>query len=747
MLSSPIWNVERTRMGVRALLMASAALAATPAAARQAEPEKKEVVLEEIIVEARRTTENVQDVPVTVNVVSGEALEAKGITQLSNIASVVPNMVWIDGGGGTFTNRMTLRGIYSNATSQGFDPGVAVYLDDVYIGNHFGFNSALLDIDRVEVLKGPQGTLFGRNAAAGAISVHTARPSLTERSTTLAARVGDYGLREGRALVNLPLSDQAALKLSAIYRDRAGYQRNSVTGKRNLNDERFHGGRAQLLLTPTDDVELLATVEYFRNDDHQSVLSCVAAPGALPCPNATRDAVFKDIAADNGSSTERKTWAATLKADWNLAGDLKLSAITAYRDLKVEQDQDQDYSSLDGIHSGYLVPKDWQFSEEVKLATDQAARLRGVAGLYYFHEDRTTNIPLSFSPTLLAIVGAKGAPSRFEQLTSSRLKTTSLAAFGQGQFDIRPNLTAELGLRYARDDKRFTYGQTENAILSYIPEPLRNALYLVPFATARAKADFSKPTYTASISWKPVEAAMTYVRYATGFKAGGFASATNSPNYNPLAPFRPENSGQWEVGLKTKLFSGRARANIAAFRTRYEDMQVQTIDPVTFQKVVGNLGSARSKGVEMELAAALAEGLSIDGAVGLQRSRYVRGPAAGREFQYAPKFTANFSINHEHQLVGEWRAATSITFIGQSAMNLSSAAPGSASFLRSPGVLRINARLGVEREDGRLGVYLWGQNLTDERRFTDFVSQGPVQPPAYQMTTPRTLGVELRSTF
>ncbi|WP_331086077.1 TonB-dependent receptor [Phenylobacterium sp.] len=704
-------------------------------------------MLEEIIVQARRTTESVQEVPLTVNVISADALEAKGVTQLSNIGTVVPNLVWVDSGGGTLSNKVSLRGIYSNANSQGFDPGVAIYLDDVYVGNQFGFNSALLDIDRIEVLKGPQGTLFGRNAAAGAITVHTTRPSTDEFSAVASGRVGNYDLREARLLLNAPLSKMAAVKGSFIYRDRGGYQRNALDGRRDLNDEHFYGGRLQLLIEPSERFEALATLEYFKNDDHQNVLSCAAGAGALPCPNANVDAVLSDgLAADNNSTTQRTTWGATLKADWRPGAGLEMTSITAYRDIDVRQDQDQDYSAVDFIRSGFRVPKDWQFSQELRLATDQETRLRGVVGLFYFHEDRTTQLPLTFTQTALASIGVN-APRAFLQVTDSRLKTTSWAAFGQGQFDVLPTLTAELGFRYARDEKDFTYEQTENDILALIPPPLQAGLFLVPFPRSSASASFSKPTYTGSVTWRAAETVRAYVRYATGFKAGGFQAATNSASYNPLVPFGPENSRQWEVGLKSELADGRVRFNAAAFRTSYDDTQVQLIDASTFQKVVGNLGSARARGLELELSAALAPGLTFDGNLGLQRARFVSGPFDGRRFQYSPRRTASASLTYERAIVDDWQVFASGTVSYRSAINLNTEASGSPGFLSSPGVTLVNARVGVEREDGRLGVYLWGTNLADERRLTDFIPQGPVQPPSYFVSTPRTYGVEVTTRF
>ncbi|MEP6786515.1 MAG: TonB-dependent receptor [Sphingomonadales bacterium] len=701
--------------------------------------------LDDIVVTARKTNENAQSVPLSVNVVTGEALQNKGATQLSNLTGTVSNLIWVDAGGGTFSNKVTLRGIYSNATSQGFDPGVAIYFDDVYIANQFGFNSALLDIDRVEVLKGPQGTLFGRNAAAGAISVHTTSPSTSSFSAVASGTYGSQNRKDARLLINLPLSDRVAFKFSSIYRDRDGYQRNSVTGRRDLNDEHFYGGRAQLLVSASDRVNFLATFEYFRNKDHQDIFSCVAAAGALPCPNATVAGLTDDVAADNGSSSARRTWAASLKVGWKIADGIDLTSITAYRDLTAFQDQDQDYSSVDFLRAGYNVPKDSQFSQELRLATDQTKRFRAVGGLYYFHEDRTTEIPFTLTKTALASLGIL-IPDDVLQVTHSELGTDSYAVFAQGQFDVLPKVTLEAGARYTRDAKRFVYAQTESSNLSAVPVPIQQAIYLVPFARSSGDASFGKVTYTASLSWKPTERVLVYGRYATGFKAGGFQAATNSPNYNPIIPFGPENSGSVEIGVKTETADRRLRFNVAAFSTVYNDTQVQISDATTFQKIVGNFGKAHAQGVEFELAARPVNGLSIDASLGLQRSTFVEGPFKGRKFQYVPDRTMSATVGYEHKLGRALSGFLSGTVTSRTAMNLNTDSPGApgSEFQQSPGATVFNARIGIEGRDDRWAIYLWGNNLSNVRRITDFRGQGPVQPPAYHLTEPRTYGLELK---
>lgn len=733
------------KQAVRSSFSRQALVATAVAAVGSVAHAQEGLTIEEIIVTATRRAESVQDIPLTVNVLSGQALEERGVSNFSEISALAPNVVWSDAGGGTTQNRITVRGIFSNATSQGFDPGVGIYIDDVYVGNQFGFNAALLDIERIEILKGPQGTLFGRNTSAGAIAIHTRRPSLDEATLDTSLKLGNLDLVEARASGNLPIGEIAALKVSGLYRDRDGYQRNVVTGKRDLNDENAVAGRAQLLIEPSAAFDMLLTGEYFKNDDHQDIYSCVdpaTGPFAGICAfNPTRQSVEDDLAADNNSINEREMWSLALRTDWRMGGGYELTTITAYRDLTVHVDQDQDYVALDLVRSGYDVPKDRQFSEEVRLATPADERLRGVVGLYYFNEDRRTIIPQIFTPLYIALQGLPPPSANVVALTDSTLETTNWAVFGQGQFDIIPSLTLELGVRYSDDEKQFQYQQAGAP-----------GFGIATVGRTSADAAFDAITYTGSLNWAITDNLRTYVRYATGYKSGGFQSAvtdTSPTPFNPLMPFDEETSDQWEVGLKSSWLDQRLRANIAAFRINYEDIQQQILIPLPFppggfNRIVGNFGTAESEGAELELSFAALASLSLEFNAGYQDARYTEGPLAGRRIQYSPRKTAAASVSYRH---GLWAGASGLASVSASyrdGIALNTNAPGSPNFLSSPHMTTVNARVGVELADTRWGVYLWGDNLTDERRFTNF-TPGTVH--SFHITPPITYGVEMRARF
>ena len=755
-----------------AMLMAGAAPAqdTAPAAAEGFN-------LEEIVVTARRTTENVQDVPLTVNVVSAARLEEAGITNSSEIRNLVSNLYWDDNGGGTTENRITLRGINSNASRQGFDPGVGVYVDDVYIGDTTGFNTALLDVAQIEVLKGPQGTLFGRNTTAGAISIHTRRPSPNEYYTEVSARAGNYDLREGRVLTNVPLSQQLALSFSGIYRDRDGYQKDISTGERSLNDETFYGGRAQLLWLPSDSFELRWAADYFHNDDRQNVATCY---GGFACGfNPDFASIENDVAADNDSYTERTLWSSSLNATWRGAGGLELTSISAYQSREYHNDQDNDFTPMQFIRSGYHLPSDWQFSEELRLATRRSARLRAVTGLYYYHEERSINIPQFLGTTTAQLLGLPATTPPLTSTTNAQTETDSWAAFGQVTYDITPTLIGEVGLRYTYDSKDFAYVQRITGGLASWPLPVRGIFGLLDpsdqlapgsggVGPLTASDSWDQVTGLASLTWQATDALNLYVRYAQGYKSGGFQSTTVASHNvagqpfvdsNPQLPFEPESMDAWEVGLKSELFERRLRLNLAAFHMDYSDIQLQYTDPTTRAKRVLNAGNALSKGVELELSAIPFEGLTLDASVGWQDAELdsisvtIPDIDKGDKLPYGPEQTANLTATYRYDFASQWQWLTSVTGSYRSEMwldlanTVGGAPPRPPVSALSPSLTQLSARMGFETPGG-WSVYLWGANLTDERAITSsIVSPLPWSAQAFSLNPPRTYGVELTARF
>jgi iron complex outermembrane recepter protein len=760
--------------GLRALCLASAAFivvdSASAAETDAAAPAGK--TLEELVVTARFAKENVQSVPITDNVLSTTDLQNRNVVRLTDLAGLVPNFQWDNSGGSSVNEnlKMTMRGIDSGASQSGLEPGIGIYVDDVYLGDDLGFNNSLLDVNEIEVLKGPQGTRFGRNTVAGAISIHTIRPSFSDQTSEVEAGVGNYNLYEFKGFTNLPLADNLALKLSGIVRQRDGYLFNVVDGKQDLNNEDHFGGRAQLLWAPTSTLNLLFTADYFhdRGDDEgqvcfgtgkkptfytacNSAISPITILGVtIPTVNHPTIANISDgQAADNGSITRREMWSTSLNADWEAGGGNHLTSISSYRSLTASNDQDQDYTPLNLFRSGYNVPKDWQFSQELRLTTPETKQLRGVGGLFYFHEDRDAILPQDYTSLVLQVVGEPvGTPDQRTNTDADQV-TDSLGAYGQVTYDITSTLSADLGARWTEDWKRFAYQESVDPLL--LTQPL-NSLLGIPVVVplTHDHDSWGKATGNVSLDWKPTPDALLYLRYSTGFKSGGYNSQLTSDTFTlTTKPFGPEEMGQWETGAKLEGFDHRIRFNVAAFSMRYTNIQTEIEEPDTSLKYIINGGGAESKGVEVEFAAVPFPALTLEANAGLLHAKFTSFPAGGetdlvgKELYFSPKANATFSATYRQALPGGWSGLASATAVYRSAMWLDD-----ANTENSPGDTTARGRLELTEPHARWSVALWGDNLTDVRRITSEThGKFTIDGGAARLTDPRTFGLEVKAHF
>ncbi len=754
--------MKNRAMSSRLGMLCTTLIAGTGVTVAQQNDAKRDVVLDEILVTARRVAESVQDVPVTVNVLSAETLENQAVVNFASIGSLVPNMVWDDAGGGSVNAnlRMTLRGISSQGSQNGFEPGIGIYVDDVYVGNAIGFNRSLLDVERIEVLKGPQGTLFGRNTTAGAVALHSRRPSLDANTLEADVNVGNYDLQQERILVNRALGESVAMKFSGIHRQREGYQLNEVSGRRDVNEEDYAGGRVQLLWQALPDLELMLSAEYFKDRGTNEVFGCYGRGAVFdfcldlhPNINATLDGIVRD----NQTRSEREQWATSLHADWRMRNGWDLTSITAYRSISGLNDLDQDGTAIDAVRSGWTVPDDWQVSQEVRIATDRSRRLHGVFGAYYFREERVAQIPYILREAYAEAILGTPIDRDVVQVTAADQSTESHAIFGQGQFELTSHLAFELGLRQTWDNKDFVYTQSVDPLADRAAGGPLGTLGGVPnqnFPTTPGGAnsdsdDWSQLTGTASLLWTPAENSLIYLRFARGYKSGGYNSSQYffGNNQEPLTPFDQETLDQYELGFKWEGFGHRLRLNGAAFFGEYRDIQFQITDPLTNARRVENAAKAEVQGVELEMSALLFDGFTVDANFGRQDSEIVEvGRASlagllGKSTYYSPKTTAALSLNYGRPLWADWELTCSVSGNYRADMFIEQ-----DNSLVSPSLTLLNARIGIE--GSRWGVHLWGANLNDEQRITAR-SGGKIAGTSgnTRLNAPRTYGLELSARF
>jgi len=691
----------RITCGVAALV--AAGMGGAPTAWAQSEPPEASVsepVTQEIVVTARRRAESLQDTPVAITALSAETLAARQIQQTQDLERVTPSLQFKPAGqlsGNSASAVVFIRGVGQVDPTAAVDPGVGIYLDEVYLGRAVGGAIDFGDIDGVEVLRGPQGTLFGRNTIGGAILVRTKQPELGVWGGRARARVGEYNLREGFAALNIPLAGTLAARVSGGYRKRDGYVIRAVDGL-DLGNEDGYSFNGALKWQPSSDFDLYLRGDYSKRREHgapfvfagineQAPVAAIASVGA-GCPGATipyapltagdprfgapnvpmiadprcaNDLQAKGPFVNGGTApvlSNSEVWGFAATANIRLSQVAAVKLISAYRNTSSRGIRDGDNTPLTLITTD-VGAESGQFSQEVQLQLDWG-KVSAILGGYYFNEvtDERATVFLAYppSPPVIRSILAGGPGSR--DLQVSRLKTDSLAGFGE--ISVKPAAGLELtgGLRYTTDRKTFL-GTVFNLFPSSQPDPTPLPTLAIPqggplFLYHRPFAkSFSALTGSASVQYRWSNAISTYASYARSFKSGGFNTRYNAaPAGNVPVPFDEEDVTSYEVGIKTNI--GRLRFNLAAFQADYDNIQLifrQGVVPLLF-----NAGKARIRGVEAEANLRTAFGLSIDGGVSVLDDKIrsitpVPGATAtvtpNDDLPLTPSLTANLALGYD----------------------------------------------------------------------------------------------------
>lgn len=642
--------------GIGGLRVASAAgamataMVASPAATAQDVPSAAAAAQddtaqgEEILVTARRREESLQDTPIAISAFSAETLIERQVLQTQDLERITPSLQFKPAGqlsGNSASAVVFIRGVGQVDPTAAVDPGVGVYLDEVYLGRAVGGSIDFGDLAGVEVLRGPQGTLFGRNTIGGAILVRTQQPKLGEFSGRGRIRVGEYDLREGFGAVNIPLGELLAARVSGGFRKRDGYVIRAFDGL-DLGDENRWSLAGSIKWAPSSDFDLFLRADYSKQDENgapftfagineQAPVAAIASVAA-GCPGATipfaplapgnprfgapNVPMINDIRCANdlqargpfvngGTAAVQSTsevWGAAGTANIRLNDALGVKLISAYRETQSRGIRDGDNTPLLLITTD-VGAKSSQFSQEVQLQLD-FGKVTGIVGGYYFNEvtNERATVPLAFppSPPVIASLLAGGPGSR--DLQVSRLKTNSLAGFGQLSWKPVDGLEIAGGVRYTVDTKSY-----QGTVLNLFPLTLPDPSPLPTLTTGQGgplfifptpfKRDFSAWTGSASVQYRFSSAISTYASWARSFKSGGFNTRYNgAPAGNLPVPFADEKVTSYEIGVKTNV--GRLRLNLAAFQADYSDIQLifrQGVVPLLF-----NAGEARIRGAEAE---------------------------------------------------------------------------------------------------------------------------------------------------
>jgi len=763
---------------VKTALLAGAAWGALSATAiaQDAAPGQTASAVEDIIVTARRTEESAQKTPLALTAFSGETLERAGAQQVTDLQGAVPNLNIVQGRGSSNSTNIYIRGVGQPDALQTFDPAVGVYVDDVYYSRIRGTQFDLLDLERVEVLRGPQGTLYGKNTIGGALKLVSRRPGQDFRARGSVA-YGDYDLIDVQAAVSGPISDTLALGLSALHSERGGYVTDPVTGA-EYNDKNSNAVRASLAWDPAANIRVDLNADYSKDDAGLTVgqatnsLSYLGYGVAYPVATPTPEYDFKTRTTPGlPNETRLETWGSALRMTWDLSDALTLKSITSYRELNTDDYIDFDATELE-IADALVAVDQKQTSQELQL-TYSTDRLTAVGGLYWLKEDVSSHQE-SYNDALL---GPAYGNATFIRYIDDALETTSKAAYANLSYSVTDALRLSAGVRYTKEEK--DYARLTSVVSSFLfgGVPILNTSY----AFAPPTGEYEDTSIMLSADYQLSEDAMVYARYSQGFKSGGFNGRANGPT--EATEYQPETADTFEVGAKTQYWDNRMRLNFAAFMTKYDDFQarVSGIDtppgggvPTPVLSVI-NAGSLDIFGFEFEGVLAPMRGLTLDAQLGFLNADYkefddVRffnfsGSRAFQDPAFSPRWTLRLGGQYEYMLNG----GASLTFGGSAKFRSEAAlavdntliytdatvtpARPTGTAEKLPGMYQddywlYDARVVWSDASDRYTIGLYGQNLSDEVYKTDaqeFSSIGNIRTAYYG--APRTWMVKLTAKY
>jgi outer membrane receptor protein involved in Fe transport len=663
-------------------------------------------MLEEVVVTAQKREQNLQDVPISVVSFSGDALAESGIKDVFDLQSIAPGLK-LSQSQSASTSNFSIRGIGTGSNNFGFESSVGLYIDGVYRSRQSSMINQLVDIQSVDILRGPQGTLFGRNTLSGAVQFTTIKPD-HDGSGFGEVTVGNYGLLNLSGAVSISaIEDELAFRLTGFSSERDGYVENiALPGSDDINDRDRYGFRAQALWTPTEELSVLVIADYADVDesccgaavladnnrldgrDANKVIGAdTASPLQLPLlgqPGAdtykeangtvfiSEDRVFDDVVAQTKNPISlSEDQGLSVQVDWN-AEEYTWTSITAYRSFDSFDNIDADFSDFDALSEERDAEQE-SFSQELRLAY-VGESLSYVVGANYFQQTLDSDTTLTFGPEADQLIGVNAGLGNFNgfpialanailkanfdtsgflpvggtALESNEQEHQSWAVFGQIDYDLMDDLVVTAGLRYSDEDKKLNanYSDSGGNFLGFnkLGGFARSARRdNITSDSPAGQFEDSQVTGTLKLSWFVNDDIMFYGSYGTGYKAGG----TNTDRIDSTAQqtFDAETSKSLELGMKAEFPDQAVRLNVAIYTTELEDFQVGTFDGANFN--VQNAATVDTYGGEIELLWQATESLTVTSAYAKNVSEFDKFPtgncASTSSFQGVPNANANIT--------------------------------------------------------------------------------------------------------
>ncbi|WP_374653885.1 TonB-dependent receptor [Phenylobacterium sp.] len=759
------------------MLLSAAAAASLLGAAPAAHADDDDVSVEEVVVTVRRRTEKLQDVPITVSAIGGQTLAEERLDRVADYAAKIANFNALQQN--TRVSTLTIRGVGGNANSDGSEAGVGLIVDNVFF-THPGFSWLdFVDLESVELARGPQGTLLGKNTTIGALVVTTKRPSFTPEGQ-VSATIANHERYQVRANVSGPLiGDKLAGRLT-IYRDvGGGFITNKVDGQDYLGNDRW-ALRGQLLFENGDFSNRLIA-EHYETKEYNNFYPPAGDPptfangaarngwerklrtafGYLPSYDTRHNA---DL--DTQEEIVSRTDGVSNQFDWRLGGHT-LTSVTAWRRLYFRPKNDSDLSPYAIFRGGYDVDVD-QYSQELRLASPTNGQFDYQAGVFLLKQEVSSNFRTLFFKDASAFFLSPALPSLIldglETNQVGKAETTSVAIFGQGtwRFDDRASLTA--GLRYTWEKR-----EASNRGLSFGGVPLTGPL--ASLAAYRA-AVAGQPFYvegekeSGAVSWlinpayKLTDDILAYASISYGEKSG--AANLGARPGDPVI-IQPEKSIDYEIGLKTTWLDGRAYLNANLYWNDITDYQatLTTVTGAVPRSYLANVGKVRLRGLELEGQAQITPALRVSGSAAFAEAKYESyrnapppqellypgAPAfvdlSGTNVPFAPKFTGQISVNYEEPIRDDlvlfayanqtWRSSTFQHALSQ--------------YGRQDAYGLTHAGLGLKSANGHWSANVWARNLFDKKYAAAFGNASANTPYIAILGEPRTFGLTLTGRY
>ncbi len=686
---------------------------------------------EEIIVTAERRAVSLQRTAVSVAALTQEQLDASSTQTTFDLQFRTPGLAFKTN---AFLGQPYIRGVGSDIISAGADATVATFIDDVYQSRAAGSILDFYDVERVEVLKGPQSTLFGRNVTGGAIRIFSKQPQ-DVLSLEADAQDGNYDKLRLRAAINAPVvEDKVFVRFAGLRSSRDGYVKNLANNTR-LDDEDFWAGRGQVLVKASEDFEILISGDISRERSSRllgnkpevgccSSLGLGLIPGVVGSTSPNPREVYHDT--DDLAAVNSKGLSGKLTWD---SGPVAITSITAIRKIDFLQRLDLDATDLPAVTNSPTEDSK-TFTQDFQFASEKTGKFEWLAGLFYLHEDVTQ--ALDIESVLLSITSRpKGT-----------VKTEAYAAYGQASYYFTPQWRVTAGIRYSHENRKIDFQQIDTAVDG-------DGNLLTSIINSSGDKSWTSWTPKFGIEYFHSDDLLVYVSASRGFKAGGF-------NTNSVQPaFDPESLWAFEAGFKSTILDGKARFNMSAFWYDYKDIQLLTLAsdaPVGAFPIVINAAAATVKGVEAELWAKITNGLDIDASVAILDATFdtfdsidPNNPGnnpnrAGQRMPQAPKASAHIGVQYSWDvfdagnitLRGEWRYQSGVFFnsfadpvVHQEAYSL------------------FNARVTFNSKDDGWYIAAYGRNLGDKLYASNKIRQDPLVGNLINWGAPRTYGLEV----